>query len=403
MVVQTVGFGPAALGLPVAADRHGALHPLLDAGVAFLDDGRGEYPGPGERLNFVCDSNSPAEDFLAGIRPGGALCETLESRQGLVLQEFGSAPVPLCHVAGFLHVVRGVVQQLSARAKGSDVSFGRRVASLRLHKDGTVSSEDNCRRTIARSAHALLATGAEEVLHPWLARRDASRTMVSGQVLGGTRLHDLQDVVRTSRDPFWILGSSHSSFAVAALLVDRFGDLLDSGRIVVMSRNPVPVYYPSARAADVGGHARDLREIDPETGEVNRFTGIRSRARALYFDILSGRERRVAVRPATPEVLQAAPDEAVVIQATGYDWRQVPVLDSAGKEIPLKIVDRQLVVDCTGSVLTTTDEALPSLSALGHGVSRRGVPRKGAHTAVNVFHGRDADQVVSKLSEMIGL
>lgn len=400
VALQVVGFGPASLGVPVAADRCGRLDPLFDAGVLFLERGIDRRPMPGERLNFVCESNSRAEDFTVGIGREGAFSDLLDGPHGRILRELGPSPTPLGYAADFLQAVRERTQVLCAGRHSSAVRFGSEVDHLRLEDDETVASCDGSGQVIARSRRVVLATGAEEVVDHAVDRRGSLRTMTSGDVLGGARLAELLNLVQTSGDPICIVGSSHSAFSVAALLVDRFGDLLQPGRIVILARSPVRLYYRSVADA---GSAPCPREVDPETGEVNRFSGIRGRARMLYFDLISGRESRVVLGRLRGRSVTTLPERALVILSKGCRWRPVRVLNRRGEEVHLRVVDQHLRVDSDGCVLDLTGERIAPLFALGQGVSRHGVPRRSVSSAVNVFHGVDAERVVTRLGEEIGL
>ncbi|MYU12623.1 hypothetical protein GTZ78_18450, partial [Streptomyces sp. SID8361] len=55
---QVVGFGPAALGVALAADRGGVLEQFLGEGLVFLDRDTTRRPPGGRRLPYLIESNS---------------------------------------------------------------------------------------------------------------------------------------------------------------------------------------------------------------------------------------------------------------------------------------------------------------------------------------------------------
>jgi hypothetical protein len=372
-LVQVIGFGAAALGLPIAADRTGRLAGLLRRGCVFMD---GREPDEWTSLGYDIPSNSAGADFLSCIHPAGAFAGALHTPQARALAAAGARPVSLLTASAFLQDLADRV----ARHAGA-VRFGRRVDHIVVDAGGVFHSRDAAGRTLARSARAVLAVGAAP-------RPAVDGSVTSDAFLRGHCVARCKAAVAEGHR-IWIVGGSHSAFSVAGMVLREWGDELGPGQVWIDARSRVHLYAECAQATD----AADI--VDPGTGEVNRFRGLRGPARDLYRAIAAGDERRVLLtegRTAHP-----ADRPELMISARGYVARPVPVRTETGESL---VDPADPAVDLDGRVLDRrTGTPVPGLFALGLGyrhLAPDGTARY-PRAALNIFHGEASDRILAAL------
>lgn len=393
-----VGCGPAALGLTVGADRLDRLPRLLADGLLHLE----RSPDPAalrrRRFPYQVESNSTAADFLSTIRPGGAFGAVLDRPAAARLRSAGAAPVPLPLVAELMNDLTDALERL-----GPVVAYGADVATVRQVPHGWITlTADGDRLTTSRTV--VLAAGAVE--DPDVVARayglPAGSVLPSAAALG-SGFPRVTQAALAGREVV-VVGGSHSGFAVARLLLDRCGAALRPGQVtVVHARLGLAFDDVAAEAAwrqAVGrppeGWTRPL--VEPATGRVNRFCGLRGTARRLCDDVLMGREDRVRLRHRdTPGVAALVARAGLVVQAVGYRPVPVEVLDAAGRRLTPPPRGHVLAVDHRRRVVDRTGRPLPGVFGLGLGY---GLVQEGRDQsiALNYFHGPDAEAIVSELA-----
>jgi len=232
---QVVGFGPAALGLPVAADRLGLLDRLLDRGVSFLDRSCDREEMRETRFPYVVVANSTAQDFYAAISTTGQLRAALEGPAAQSLRRRAADRIPLSLVGDFMNELTDVVLA-AVDSSPSQLVHGVDIQTIVRNPGGTFTSYTADDRPVSTSQSVVLATGASQdgslFLNEW-----HSNTVSSSAVLGG-ELDDIALAVAGGR-PVTIVGGSHSGFAVASLILERFGDRMRSGQLTIVHRGVV--------------------------------------------------------------------------------------------------------------------------------------------------------------------
>ncbi|PRY30506.1 NAD(P)/FAD-dependent oxidoreductase [Pseudosporangium ferrugineum] len=390
-LVQVIGFGPAALGLPLSADRTGDLAALADAGVAFLERAPADTARAG-RMPYLIDSNSPAADFLAGIDPGGRFGAVLRRRPARALAERGRSPVPLRLVAGLLGDIADAVAAWLA-GTGGELTYGRDVREIRHGPGGTFTSVGADGRELVSRAVVFATGGGEQDPRPAGPPPGAvpARVMTSQEVLSGS----IQPAVAALRAglPVVIVGGSHSGFSVADLLLRSCGTKLTPGQITILYRR-LDLCFDSMSELDASGWRPGYAPaVCPDTGMVNRHRGLRGRSRDLCLAVLKGRERRVRLCRAEAEAYGRG--AGVVVTATGYRATAPPLIGPDGRRVPLRMSAGRYELDPRGRLLGP-DGAVPGLFGIGLGYGRRD-----AHgdydVGLNFFHGRHAEEIVDGL------
>jgi hypothetical protein len=393
--MQVIGFGVAGLGLAVAADRAHALEEWLGRGLRFIDGSSADAPW--RSLRYAINANSDAADFLTGIRADGVFGDLLRGRHGRLLVQHGTGPVDLRLVAAFFDELAQRLRQLAAGHPRSVIQHRSRVSKIVLERDQSVSSFGAAGELIARSRCAVLALGAEQPVARFtrLFFPGAGRACVlaSDQVLRAEADEQIASVLERGMR-IVIAGGSHSGFSCAQYLLERFAGRLGARQIVIANRHPVRRYYRSA--AHAGAMPLADASIDPLTGQVNRLSGIRGDALALWERISDGREQRVVLDPGAACLHQPQPDGStgLVIYAAGYEPRRIPVVDAAGHRIPVAYGRSNALTTASGNLTTETGRVLESLYGLGLGHALPGAD--GYQVGVNYFHGEAAGRILQR-------
>lgn len=394
-LVQVIGFGPATLGLPLAADRMGELRSIATHGMAFVDRAISPAVLRTSRFPFLIESNSPARDFVAGVDPAGRFGDVLDRPAGRKLVEHGERRVPLQHVGEYL---ADLADEITGWLNGttSGIRYGREVRRVRQNADGTFTSLCTAGRPVLRSHTVVLATGATEDT----ARHGVpgDRLVPSARLLAGD-LDQVEQAVRAGR-PVVIVGGSHSGFAAVGLVLARYGGAVRPGQITVVHRE-IALSFSSVAELTAAGPLTEAPPMKrpvvcPETGVVNRFSGLRGAARQLCLAVLARAEDRVRLCPAgTAEARQAIAEAAVVVHASGYRGTTPEVVEADGTPVPLGREHGCIAVDEACRVLGPRGP-LAGVHGLGIGFARRDAGSE-RRVGINVFHGQDAEDIVRSL------
>ena len=384
-----VGGGAAGLAPLVAASRDGRLEALLHDGLAIVE--RGPTIGAGRLGRYAITSDSTAETFLAAV--AGHVDPRLGQLQNDPISEdfarLGRAPVPLREAGRLLDKVGSVLAEAVDTGRGA-VLTGHEAEAAQRQGDGTWRldlrrTQDGTVRHVT-TENLVLATGGVQDLAA-LSRNDvagrpllpacAGRLMLSDELLRPESLPHLRARLASVPSPrVAIVGGSTSALATAGLLLRDCGDLLAApGSISILHRRPLRVFYPSVAAAEIDGY-RDFGpdDICPLSGFVYRLAGFRLDSRELVMRLLGigGRppEPRIVLRSitsaSTPDVQRCLDGADLVVAATGYTPRALPVRGKSGRDIRLRghsgsgpLVDR----NCR--ICDTLGRPIPNLFGIG--------------------------------------
>jgi hypothetical protein len=194
-----------------------------------------------------------------------------------------------------------------------------------------------------------------------------------------------------------IAGGSHSGFSCADYLLKHFGNRIRPAQIRIASPYPIRRYYACIEEAPAT--ALPDAKLDPITGQVNRFSGIRGDAAVLWQNIDSGKEGRIVLDIGEPYAYQTRQDSStgLVIFAAGYEPRRVPLFDTAGHQIMIAYSRSNALTSPSGNLTTENGRVLESLYGLGLGHALRGVD--GYQVGINFFHGDAATRILQRESQ----
>ena len=390
-----LGAGPAGTGPLLAALQAGTAQAWLARGVLWADAGEGM--GPGSLLQYGVDSDTAAKALLEGLGGDANPLRTLLAHpMAAQLQARGEGAVPLVE-AGAFYTTLGAQLEAIVRAHPPSAFWPRHRAQdvVRL-RDGSFRVTFAEGRQ-ARAKRLVFAMGGyqdheatlDAELLPGLTLRSVvgKRVSFSGEMLavGGPaphveRLGRLGRPVRVA-----VLGSSHSAFCVADLLLRHLpANSLADGSIRLVARSiPRPFYLSGAAAHDDGYHDFDARDVCPVTGRVFRLGGLRMASRNLLRAMLGlggmAQERRcrlVRLQDTTSAGLSALLREAdLVVAALGYRPHGLPMREEDGAPLRLasgagyanpRVDDQCRLLDALGR---------PVPNAYGIGLASGFVPR----------------------------
>lgn len=391
--MQVIGFGPASVGLAVAADRIGCLRRWLADGVVFLESRPEGHAG---WLDYRILSNSPAGDFCAGVASEGELAGVLAGGPARELARQSREIVPLQHVDQFVRELCAETRRV-AKYHGHDlVRYDSTVARIDCCSDGTFETVDRDGRVLARSRRLVLASGSIEQLddtrlRAWTGPSWRGTRLDSAQVLRGRADDAIVDALeRTGR--IVILGGSHSGWSVAEYLLRAHGSRLGGDAVAIFSSRPVREYFDSVHEALRHGVVPEPAAVCPETGRVHRFDGLRGPSQSLFRAVRDRAERRVRVCAARPELI--GPDE-LIVTAAGYRTRAIPILTDGGAPLALRASRGQCEADSAGRLADASGRCVRGLYGIGIGYA----PRVGGslRVGINCFHGSLAESILNDM------
>ena len=386
-----VGGGPAGLGVLVAAARSDRLFDLLARGLVVLD--RGPVLGSGEIGRYAINSDSFADSFLRGV-DGGPLRDMVSLMRHPATQALDAArgqPVPLRLAAAFLAQLANGLRHLAATAGWQPFLDGVDVTSAHAMPDGRWRV--HARRLADGHGFGLttrllvLATGAAPSiggLHdqavaglPLLPTFRRTLMLASTLLTERGRRRVARRLALVPRPRVAIVGGSHSTLAVAKVLLDLSPSLAWSEQsITILHRRALRITYASPEDALADGvTAFGHDDICPRTGRVFPLAGFRAEARTLLRQIWGlgdgAPERRIRLLPLTAQTQAVAAQTLhasdLVVAATGYRPRALPLFDARGDRIALQSegTGAPPMVDGDSRVLDRAGRPVPGVLGIG--------------------------------------
>ncbi len=411
--VQVIGFGISGLGVAFAADRQGHLEALCQQGLVYLDKRGSDQL---ESLRFDILSNSPVEDFIAGISKQGVFADILNNENGRRLCEFAHKEVPLKLISEFFNDTSLHLREILSTYDASNFYSGTHVASLKLESTGEVTSFNALGQPLVTSEYAVIATGATErkdESFKRLAITMGAHLECSEKVLRGQYNDQLRALI-DSGQKIIIFGGSHSAFSVVEYLLRNFSNALAKQQIKVITRSSVKLHYSCIREFNDCSQLGEKGLVDIETRRINRYCGLRSEAKKTYLSVIDGTEPRVEI--ATFSSVHSIMDSiskkgsifsktGLIIQATGYRAAQPKILNADGIEVECDQSRGFLTVSQDYRVRDQHKKPLKAIFAIGMGnfvapeeslMSTGEIP-----VGVNVYHNNDAMVVLKNIMDNI--
>lgn len=330
-----IGGGPAAMQLFIAADKEGTLDAFLDKGAVLLD--RDTQIGDGGFRDRYISSNTNAVDLLTDIAIFGRYEHVVDGGPALHLRTAGHAYASLADsFAPFFRDLGDRTKAFLDEHPHSATHTGTNVEKVVQTADGE----------LVQAVHVIFATGVEEQLHPDLAEYK-ERVVFSSELIASPDLAQTHPAFMNGQN-IAIVGGSHSAWSTAHKIGER-----KEGKLTVVHRSPVVIDY--------GGMQAEIR-----------LGCIKGEARDFYQHVKAGEIRSASLQQA--DTLLAATDildtADVIVQATGYVTRVVPVFDRQGKQLAPKMsADGQVDQSSRSKLRDYAGNVIPGLYGVGHGYS----------------------------------
>lgn len=383
---QTVflGAGPGGTGPIICAAKQQRLGELLDSPIALAD--RGPVMGPGTIGQYVMNSDTTGGTLLECLsgNESGIYQSVVQSPITRHLEQRRNAAVPLAAIGKYMTELGRALQATIAAHPRSQFFPLAEAQAIHLLPDGRFRTELVRLQTDRRetrfdliSDNLVTAIGGRqdaERIHQTdilpgvnLAGEHRAKTLLSDRALTPAGVAEMRRRLSTSGNrKAVILGSSHSAFSLAWVLLHQTGLAFDDGDITILSRRKPKLFYASVTEAHADGYVDfDENDLCPLTKRVYRLAGLRLESRELCRRIQGlsehGIERRVrlvglgSMEPA--ELHRLLGEAAIVLPAFGYRPNTLPLFGPQGERIELwgegmgtpPLVDRQCrVLDAAG-------------------------------------------------------
>lgn len=320
-----VGNGPAGLGVPLQALQQAEntstsnlafIKPRL-AGLGLKIIGPERTLGRGS-IDYQIQSNSAALDFIEDL-PISLQARLANDPDYQALLEAGHNPVPLATVANVQQqVARALIAELADRSITSPDNVYQPGKADYLAYDEVfdcLSVGTYERQIYGNAKNVVLSLGAEQ--KPLELGPNQDKLVLAEDFL---RLAPV-DLEALNHQRVVIIGGSHSAFSA----LHNIRQQAPQAQVEVRHRSPVNLFFPTEAAAQAHGYAYSKAAVDD--GKVNRFNGVRGEAKSAFLQAKSGLDSNTSLVQ-TDELFGDSLDQAdVVIQATGYQPRQLPIYD----------------------------------------------------------------------------
>ena len=387
-----LGGGPGGMGPLIHAAGTGALDSWLEAGVMLVERG--------ETLRGTLGRYLINSDSL-----GGAYLECLQSphAQGVFGTVIGHSAAtdlaawrnsfpPLALVDAYLSRLGGSLRRALAARRPSGVLLQTQARAIHLRPKAGVLVElegADGKITFESARTVVVALGGRPLAESsslWRLPAEISPdTIQPERVISSDRLltaegldHAAQLLAASKVKRVVVIGGSHSAFSSAWVLTRHLPrGTFAPGGIVLLARGQPRIFYESLAAAAADGYAASEADVCPRTERVNRFAGLRGDGREMW--------RSITRRPgatADPRIelalldgqdfqrarLQPLFDEAaLIVLATGYRSRTVPVYDQRGNRLQLMADQDGPAAGPDARLLQANGEPLDDVFSIGLG------------------------------------
>jgi len=316
--VAIIGGGPAGCGLLTNYALNDEYEDLLDRGVAIFDSS--QHLGGGSLHNYnSLRSNSHGCAFFDAIE--GLGIETQDKHLNVDTEIPMKDMCKLQLTIGSWHEARLARHPISrSLTKTTVLSVNEKPNGLYCIR---YSTENRCDKS-DRFFHEILAnnicvcTGGIPYTPSWVVEQCESQRLESAEDYFSQGNQELKG------PRIAVIGFSHSAFSVGHLLQKHH----PSASITYIKhpsscRQEPRIYFPSTDAAHESMYGYESIDVDPDTGRVHRFGGLRGDARTFALSRGSYQMSNVL----NPD------DYDHIIVACGFRMRIVPIFDKNGVEL----------------------------------------------------------------------
>lgn len=317
-----IGFGPANLGLLIAAIRRGEITDMTRNGLVIVE--ASETFGSGSIPQYHITANSLSEVFIECLedpRLGTLFTDAKNSEVVRHFRDYPKSAPELQDVAVILEAMAKAV--LSRLVQDHDVTVLRsttatgwsRVGDRHLFNLACPSST-----VLLDAKWAFVNCGGR---NRKLRLYNAKKIVTSHELLTMPEADLAAAIEANTAARVCIVGGSHSAISCAQRLT-RVGL---KGSIDIHGRTPLRLFYPSREDAHRDGYVFDApQDVCPLSGRINRFGGLRYDAHTAARKIISfgrisgdGPAIRIVTSAEPVKLVNASQRFDLMIVATGYE------------------------------------------------------------------------------------
>ena len=419
--LSIVGAGPAGVSILIKAIRLNLFNELCtetsdenqvsSAGLCIIDENTSHNFGAGKLPKYIINSNTFADKFVTNTveeRLKWVPSESLEINDknvieslpsAIALNKFGATRCPLATVGEYLKDIAQLVLAKLTIYPDSQVYLSSHVdsiqrvtvnnrllwcivmtSSIATASSTSATTEGDKTVTIYTESVALSTGGIQMVpdipLLTSLKPIDKAKVVCSDYYCQQEGYYTIRTRLLSSVfKHIVIIGGSHSAFSCAWITINRLlKDLHISGSesgtkggggggrnkcyVYILHRSAIKVFYNTKQEADRDGY-HDYKHINPHTGSIHAFSGIRGDAKQLWRSLCIGTETRVKLIEMKGQsfLSKLCDDASLVIWAGGYHTNLPRILNEDNSEIKLKYDCSQVDIDLHGYLIEEKESA----------------------------------------------
>ena len=313
-----IGGGPAGCSLLTNYALNDEYEELLDSGVAIFDSS--QHLGGGSLCNYSnLRSNSHGCAFFDAIT---ALDIQTHDKSLNIANEIPMEDMKKLQVAiGSWHQQRLSQHPMSRSISNTTVlditEMSNGMYSIRYSTKKNSDAKDCTVRNVLAN-NVCICTGGIPYIPEWVLQScDAKRLELALDYFTGKNLE-----LKGPR--IAVVGFSHSAFSIGHLLQNRHpSSVITYIKQPSSTRTQPLIYFPSTEAANQNNYDYENADVDPETGRVHRFGGLRGDARTFALTKDSYQTSNVL----NPD------DYNHIIVACGFRMKTIPMFDRNGVEL----------------------------------------------------------------------
>lgn len=394
------GCGPAGISPLIYLEEENLLDQLLIEGVCLIDSSK--KIGNGNIGEYKITANSLGKVFVEIFEESKSeMFSYIKQKESYkqILENANVAP-KLSHVGNLMSDIGVYIEKKIEKNSNSHVHLQHRVEEIHCRRDGKYeivykpTAQEKVKRHI--SEYVLLNIGGRQNVPVFLEKYLKTRsklTWFSGDFIKGVYDPLLTTLLTDTNKQLNItlLGSSHSAFSTLYRLENHF-EVSKKSRvnISVMQRSEVKLYFESVDEARRAGYKFNLDDdVCPQSGRVNRFSGLRYDSFNLAQKLLDGHFQNVHLKRTgdmRQEILEEHLDKQdIIIVCTGYQNNTINFFDENGELIEFKRNDHGLIINKNCNPIKLDNNPMQNIYMYGLG---SGLDTNQEYGGEKSFYGR---------------
>lgn len=379
-----IGGGPAGTGLIINAIRRNILPQLINGGLAIFE-ASGNFCS-GTIGKYIINSDTAASAFTEYMQ-GFETSVYPTCSNSNISQQFttgSTSPVPLKKVGKFLRLLGRDFEAYLLKHPNFKLYKKTRVIRVERTADNNfkIYFVHKSAAAFVLARQVVFATGGIQSKTKLLAERIPGniplkkyekKIITASTWLKGGAKKEFERLINLSTDiKIAIIGSSHSAFSCALVLLNLMGAKLQAGSITILYRSKPRLYFASAQEArQANYHDFNDDDICPRTGRVNRLSGLRFQSRQLLMNVWglgNSCENRVtltSIQSCVENTKHVFDTANVIIAATGFLPLTIPLFNCDGSFVKLAANYKHPLVNKLGQLIDNRGQVIPNAYGIG--------------------------------------